>query len=521
MSRRKAIRLLLFAVTLLFALGACGGTSRADDVRVVILHTNDLHGQVNPAEAKDMKATTYRGGLSAIALQIQEVRKEAGESDAEVIVVDAGDFYQGTPLGNIPPGRLMTEFFNLAGYDYVTLGNHEYDHGEDALRKFAELAKFTFLGANIIDKKSGKPPDYVKPYVVREIEGVKLAFVGLTHPEMAALVLPKVESGLSFPPEEETLTRILAEEAVKNADYVVLISHIGMDRDKEVAKRFPRVALIIGGHSHSITREPVYVGVGKAAICHTGDRGNNLGRVNLVFDSATRKLLSFESRLLPLVHSERVKDEATEQLIEKDAAPLRATFGQKAGTAELDFPRGGRQYSGVSSPLGNLVTDVMREATGVDMAFHNRTGMRADLAKGEITKEHLYDVSPFGNTLVTMDLTGAEVLEAIEYSLSNSQFFLEVSGVEYSYNPREEVGKRVRQARVGSAVLDTKKSYRVVTNSFIADGGDGHAVFTKGKNVKGAGVDLFLASVEYAGKHSPLARIYEKRIAKAQTEEEK
>jgi 2',3'-cyclic-nucleotide 2'-phosphodiesterase (5'-nucleotidase family) len=489
----------------------CG---RAEEIRVVILHTNDIHGQVYAAEAKSGEETKFVGGLSAIALKVKSIREDARDRKSEVILVDAGDFYQGTPEGNTPPGELLVEFFNLAGYDYVVIGNHEYDFGEDAVKKFTKLAKFPFLAANILRKSTGASPEYVSPYAIRDVKGLKIAFIGLTHPEMAILVLPKVESWLDFPLESDTLRKVLAEKQVKEADFVVLLTHIGYNRDKALAHDFPDIPLIIGGHSHSLIRKPLRTKLGKALICQTGCKGENLGRVDIVFDSETRKAKSIEATIIPLVAGKRPEDKETDALIDKYAAPLREMFAGKVGIAEHAFPRGGKGYSGVSSPLGNVVTDVMREATGADITFHNRTGMRADLQQGEVTKRHLYNVSPFANTLVTMNLTGAEVLEAIEYSLYNSRYFLEVSGIEYTYGPKREVGKRVMEARVGAAALEKGKTYRIVTNSFIADGGDGHVTFTKGRNVKDTGIDILAATVDYVKRSSPLKRDYVQRIKK-------
>lgn len=485
-----------------------------EDVRVVILHTNDLHGQAYAAEVKRRGKTRFVGGFSAIALKVKSIRDAEREKGSEVILVDAGDFYQGTPVGNIPPGELLVEFFNLLGYDYVLLGNHEYDFGEDAVRKFTRLARFPFLAANIVDKATGAPPEYVKPFVIREVKGVRIAFIGLTHPEMASLVLPKVETGLDFPLESDTLRRVLAEEQVKEADFVVLLTHIGYDRDKAIARDFPEIPLIIGGHSHTPVRKPMRPEHGKTLICHTGSHGKNLGRVDIVFDSKTRMVKSIKAILIPLVADTPPRDEETEALIEKYAAPLREMFAKKVGVAEHAFPRGGRRYSGVSSPLGNLVTDVIREAAAADIAFHNRTGMRADLAQGEITKEHLYNISPFGNTIVVMELTGAQLLEAIEYSVSGAQYFLEVAGMEYTYDPKLAVGGRVTEARVGGVPLERDRVYRVATNSFIADGGDGHVTFTKGKNVKDTRLDLLDATVDYVKRNSPLKREHTSRIKK-------
>ncbi|MDQ7778682.1 MAG: bifunctional UDP-sugar hydrolase/5'-nucleotidase [Planctomycetota bacterium] len=509
-------KLLLTTSLLLALLGliGCQPAAHADDIRVTILHTNDLHGQVYPVEKSTKDEKTFIGGFSAVALKIRSLRAEAEKAGAEVILVDAGDFFQGTPEGNTPPGELVVEFFNLLRYDYVVLGNHEFDFGESAVRKYTSLAKFPFLGANIIDRKTGVTPDYVKPYAVREVKGLKIAFIGLTHPEMSSLVLPKIETGLDFPLEDVTLKKVLAEKPVAEADFVVLLTHIGYDRDRRLAESFPDVPLIIGGHSHSPIAKPFRGEHGKALICQSGCKGENLGRIDIIFDSETRKAKSIDAGIIPLRSTEPPRDEETEALIEKYAAPLRKYFEARAGTAEQEFVRGGRSYGGVSSPLGNLVTDIMRSAAGVDIAFHNRTGMRADLPAGDITIRHLYEVSPFGNTLVTMELKGADLREVIEYSVSGSQFLLEISGIEFTYDPKRDKGSRVLEVAVGSNQLDPEKTYTVVTNSFIADGGDGHVVFVKGKNVKDTGVNMLDSTIEHVKSHTPLKAAYEPRIRK-------
>jgi 5'-nucleotidase / UDP-sugar diphosphatase len=252
---------------LLFApLPAQDGTPAASS-EVVFLHWNDLHGQFRPQLATwkaraggDQRELPRVGGAAVLAGYVREARAAAARSGARVIATDAGDWYQGTLEGNDTKGRLVVEFLSRLKPDCAVLGNHEYDFGPDNVRALVAAAKFPVLGANIV--VAGKEPrtlcDYVRPFHVVDVHGLKIAIVGLiTAKTRDVSTGPWGEAAFE---DEAAALRVVLPQAQKAADVVVLLTHCGVDVDRKLAQAFPQVPLILGGHSHTGLKEPVREG---------------------------------------------------------------------------------------------------------------------------------------------------------------------------------------------------------------------------------------------------------------------
>jgi len=433
--------------------------------RTVILHTNDLHGQVYPLRGK--------GGLAALSSLIKRIRAEEEARGSAVLVVDCGDFYQGTPEGDLPKGRLVVEIMNEIGYDAACLGNHEFDKGQAQIRDLASIAKFPFLAANLLEEETGRRPDYARDSVT--VTGVRL--VGVITPELTSLVSAEAHAGLSVEDPLETLRRY--------PDSVVL-SHCG----EELERRFPG-RFVIGGHSHkSIKLDGRYQ--------QAGSRAQWLGKVVLGPEP--------EAELLKV---EAEEDPAVVALIARYAPEIDRIMNEEVGELRHDMVRKG---AGTSSPLGNYLCDLMRDAAGAAIAFHNRTGIRTDMKAGLVRRRDVYEVSPFGNTVVAMDLSGAQVLELLEHSVAEERFLLEVSGLEFEYDARGPPGKRVLRAAAGGQDLQPSKTYRVATNSFLAGGGDKHSAFSAGTDRADTFLDLMELHIRHLRAHRPLTYEFQPRI---------
>jgi 2',3'-cyclic-nucleotide 2'-phosphodiesterase (5'-nucleotidase family) len=453
--------------------------------KVVILHTNDLHGRVYPQKATWVKEGVPPdvGGFAALAATIRRERAKEWAAGNTVFLVDAGDWFQGTPEGDIPRGKLVVEWMNLVGYDLATLGNHEFDKGETLVQDLARIAKFPFLAANM-KGSGGRRPWYAEGTRTFQAGEAVITFVGLISSRMDALVMPEAIAGLTFEEEAKAL-----EKYVKRWPDRVLIpvTHSGVDVDRALAEKFAFPA-IVGGHSHSGIPNPKPSATG-CLVCQCYAHGSVLGRIELTLEGP--KVVSSAAGHVPVRPADG-EDEEARALIARYARDIDARMNVEIGSAPEPLTRSG---SG-SSPLGNWVCDVMREKARAQVAFHNRTGIRADLAAGKILLRHMYEISPFSNTLVAFDLSGADLDAVLEFSVGTSAVFLEVSGLECEVDMKEEEGKRVTVLRVAAEPWDEGRDYRVVTNSFLARGGDGHRSFTKAKNLVETGIDLLDAQVE-------------------------
>ncbi|MEK7466773.1 MAG: bifunctional UDP-sugar hydrolase/5'-nucleotidase [Planctomycetota bacterium] len=453
-------------------------------VKVVILHTNDLHGRAYPQKAVwlDKQNPPEVGGLAALLATIRRERTKAWNDNSAVVLVDAGDWFQGTPEGDLPRGRLVVEWMNLAGYDFATIGNHEFDKGHGTIADLADVAHFPFLGANI-RWKSGNRPSWCRATRTFSLSGNRILFVGLITSRMDTLVMPEAIKAMRFDDEITTLKKYLKDDG----RIVVPVTHCGVDRDLEIAAA-TKVPLIIGGHSHTGLTS------GKAApdgtlVCQCFAGGTVLGRAELTLEGG--KVVA-KSASHVSVRPADGEDAEAKALIARYAKEIDATMNVEIGEAPEALLRGGRG----SSPLGNWVCDVMRKKAGAHVALTNRTGIRADLPAGKIRVREMYEISPFSNTLTTMDLTGAELDAILEYSTAENATFLDASGLEAEVDAKGAGGSRVTITKVAGEPWDATRTYKVVTNSFLAAGGDGHGVFKNGKNRAETGIDLLDAQVE-------------------------
>ena len=483
-----------------------------------MVHTNDLHGQVIPK--KNAKGEEV-GGFAALAALVRRERARAEAEGCGFLLLDAGDFYQGTPEGDLTHGVLPLEIMNLLRYDAMTLGNHEFDQGQTNLRVLAAKADCPFLCANVTETATGQTPDFARPFIVKEVSGVRIGIVGMVTSTLPTIALDRNVAGLSVAREEEALPKAAAAARAAGAEEVFLLDHCGFDVDQGLAARFPEVPVIFGGHSHtglaSGWREPK-TGV---LVTQNFSSGGSVTRTALEFDATTHRLLHAEAtHLVPREADQQAgpasqqagpasgKDAEAEAIIAKYVPEIEKVMGEPV--CEVAEPLT-RQGTG-SSALGNLLTDAIRESSKAEIAFHNRTGIRSDLAKGTARMREMYQLSPFGNTIVTMDLTGAEVLELLDHMLSQPRMFLEASGLTAEIDASAAEGKRVLSATVGGKAIERERVYRVATNNFLAAGGDGHEVFKRGRNVRDTGDLVLDAQVALSKARAPLHANAEPRI---------
>ncbi|HET6201539.1 MAG TPA: bifunctional UDP-sugar hydrolase/5'-nucleotidase [Planctomycetota bacterium] len=507
MHRPLLPRLLPVAALLGLALLAfgCGGGR----VRFVLLHTNDLHGQMLAREVRrgETGARARVGGFASIAAYVRTARQESAADGAEVLLVDAGDWYQGTPEGNRTQGTAVVEWMNLVGYDAATLGNHELDHGIENTFRLLGLAKFPVLAANVFDRKTGARPAGLRPRAVLRRRGIALAFVGLLSHRTPELTSAPIGEALRF--EDETaVVREAVDEARREADHVFLLTHCGIDVDRALAALVPMVPAIVGGHSHTRLLEPVKVG--QTLVVQTGAKGEAIGRVEFEAEEGTKALRITDARLVDLLPEATGEDPASAAIVRREEAAVRAEMEEQIGELLADLGRGSGPGS---SPAGNLTTDAMREASAADIAFTNKGGVRAALLAGPVTRRSFFEMLPFDNTVVVLEMTGAEVAEALRASLSKeARTPLEVSGLEARWRPAGDGKAEFLGATFGGAPLDPGRTYRVAVNSFLAGGGDGYASFTRPKVRRDTGILVRDAAVEWFRKRTPFRPKPEDRL---------
>jgi 2',3'-cyclic-nucleotide 2'-phosphodiesterase (5'-nucleotidase family) len=313
---------------------------------------------------------------------------------------------------------------------------------------------------------------------------------------------------LSFLEPAAVLPELIKKSRSEGAGLVIVLSHLGLDADEELARKVSGIDVIVGGHSHTAVTDPVRTN--STIIVQAGYYGIYVGALGLEVDPKTSKIVRYTTRdvLRPVVADERVPaDGNIAALVERYDNEIKAEFSRVIGKSEVDLVR----QPMAESNVGNLIADAIREAGAADIGFQNGGGIRADLPAGDVTLEELYTLLPFDNVVVTMTLKGEQVLQLLEASGDQHTKILQVSGLTVVYDTSRPAGSRVVQAIVQGGKLRPEARYRVATNDFLAAGGDRFTTFKDGSSLV-YGDTLRDVVSDYLSRHSPVKPAVENRI---------
>ena len=480
--------------------------------KTVILHTNDVHGAVE--------------GYAYIA----QLKADYEAKGAEVILVDAGDFSQGTTYVSSTKGADAVTMMNAAGYDVVTLGNHEFDYGYAQLKENMSKAKFKVVCADVFNEDG--TPIFDASYTYTTKSGVKVGFFGMETPETQTKANPALIKGLTFA-DKDAFTKAAADQvaALKDADVVICLAHLGVDaesapyRSTDLYAAVKGIDFIIDGHSHTVMTK----GEKGEPIQSTGTAFKNIGVI--VIDDASKKI---ESNSLYEIKEDTAKDATVAAAAKVIVDRVNNEYGTKFATSKVELngakaPNGNRD---VETNNGDLITDAMRwkvlqNKDGLTVnedhvvAITNGGGIRAAIAKGDVTKKDINTVLPFGNTVAVVYVTGEQLLEALEASTFSTPTavggFPQVSGINFTIHTGKAYDKndatypestyygpktinRVVINSVNGKEFKANEVYAVVTNNFCAAGGDTYYAFKAASAQFDTGIPLDEAVMEYVTK---------------------
>jgi 5'-nucleotidase len=482
-----------------------------EPVPITFLHYNDLHG----ALLAKSKGDSELGGVANLAGQIDRIRASA---PGPVLLLDAGDTYQGTYVSNSNQGQAVIEILNVAGVDALALGNHEFDWGLEVLNARIEQARFPFLAANLEAEPGYKLETLLPgllPYTVVEVKDtpgdpLSIGILGLTYHDLKTIVRSSAIEGLRSLHPAEAVRQYLPELR-KTCDLVIVLSHLGLVADTELVHAVPEIPLIVGGHSHRVLKRGARVG--ETLIVQAGAYGEYLGQVAVLLDREKGQIASDGPQSeVTEVPSDGTPNDKIQAIVNKWSVRAEETGSQVVGESAVPL----KKARGIESALGNLITDAMRAADLGDgqpsaIALHNDGGIRADLNAGEITYAELYSVLPFDNSLIGLDLTGTQVLGMLEASINDQASEVQVSGLTFVYNPNKPPGQRVPKAQVDGEPLDPTAAYRVVTIDYLYSHPQYSDSLGQGTNVTYDGLALD-AVIDYIRAHSPVHPQVEQRI---------
>ena len=494
------------------ALALTSGMAAAE-YNLTILHTNDFHARFEPISkydgpcgAEDNTAGECFGGSARLMTAIAEARERAGNS----ILVDGGDQFQGTLFYTQYKGTLAAEMMNQMGYDAMTVGNHEFDDGPEVLRGFMDAVEFPVLMSNA--DVSGEPllADKLAKSTVIEKGGEKIGLIGLTPEDTHELASPGDKITFSDPVAavQGEVDLLIA----KGVNKIIVLSHSGYGVDQKVAAETTGVDVIVGGHTNTLLSNtderaegPYPTMVGETAIVQAYAYGKFLGELNVTFDDEGN-ITKAEGE--PLIMDAAVtEDQPTVDRIAEAAKPLEEIRNRVvAETAEaIDGERGNCRAQECS--MGNLVADAMLDRVkdqGIDVAIANSGGLRASIDAGEVTMGEVLTVLPFQNTLSTFQVTGAQLIEALENGVSQHEEqagrFPQVAGMSFAFDPKADAGSRISDVMVAGEPIDLEKTYGAVSNNYVRNGGDGYAMFKDAANAYDYGPDLADVTAEYLAK---------------------
>lgn len=427
-----------------------------------IIYTNDIHGRIGPSRRIKVQGSDSAEEIGGFASLATYMRREDVPRDS--IVLDAGDFYQGTLEGEHGAGRAVVRLMNTMGYDAATIGNHDFHHGLSNFTSLADSADFPLLGANILSADTGKVVGGVRSHTVLERDGTKVGIVGIALPESGM-------EGVEFTPcvaAARDSVKELEEEGVR---FIILLTHVGFNpndptfsRDYKLAKDVEGVDLIVGGHYHSIVDPPYREPDSGTLICEAGSHMTHVGRLDLTYNRLTGRIAGYSNTITPLWLSEYPEDGTIAGVVASGMEGAGAGEGEVLGYARDNLPN-----TWVASRMGALVTDLMREEVRADVAFINKSGVRDGIYRGEITYGDIYGALPFANKLVCFELGGDRLKEMLEADATSKGGWIHFSGLTAVYDMKRGEGSRVVEAKVGGLPIRDDETYRVCTIGFLMD----------------------------------------------------
>src|SRR5438132_751534 len=476
-----------------------------------IIGTNDFHGALEPRP--DVNGVR-RGGAAYVAAAIDRAQSEC-EPRCEILLLDAGDMFQGTPASNLSFGRPVVDYYNRMGYTAAALGNHEFDWGVDTLRARMRQAKFGIFGANV-RYTDGRDVEWIPNDTIVTRGRTKIGIIGLSTVSTPTTTRAGNVVGLRFDDPAPIVDSIGPALRKRGANFIVVIAHAGANCGRDGATTCggeiinfaqnltTKVDVIVSGHSHTLINTEIK-GV---PIVQARSSGRAVDVLDIALDTTIHVPIRHEVRELAVDTLRPVP--GIDSIVQRAVARVAPLVNRHVATVPVTLARQGPQY-----PLGNLIADAQRWAAKGDVAIMNNGGIRTDLHAGEANYGSLFEIQPFGNTLYSLTMTGRQLRGLLEAMLSKSQVDDHVSGLTIKYDPSKPNGARLVSVTMndGTPLSDTR-TYNVIVNDFLATGGEGYDAGKRARSVKPLNVFDLDALIDYLHSlPSPITAPKEVRIA--------
>ena len=501
-------------------LGLSAGMAQAD-YTLHILHINDLHSRIESISrfdgtcgADDEAEGKCFGGVARVKTAIDMKRAElAGEN---VVVLDAGDQFQGSLIYTTYKGQAAAEFMNAIGFDAMAVGNHEFDDGPEALASFIDAVDVPLVSSNLDVSQSNLLNGKLNDHIVLDVGGEKIGII-------SALATDTVETSspgpnVIFQDEAEALAAAVAELEAEGVTKVIALTHVGLPKDMELAAEVEGLDVVVGGHSHTLlsnTDEKAAgaypMMVGDVPVVQAYAYSKYLGHLTVTFDDAGNVVSATGEPML--LDASVTPDEAVAARVAELAAPVEEMKNTVVAAAPAAINGERESCRLVECEMGNLITDAMLDRVadqGIQIAIQNGGGIRASIYLLELSMCEFYTVLPFQNTLSTFYVSGQTIIDALENGVSQTEEvkgrFPQVAGLTFTWDPSvAPLEGRIVEVLVGGAPIDPAAEYGVVSNNYVRGGGDGYGMFVDAKNAYDFGPDLAEVVADYmeAGNNAP------------------
>lgn len=518
-------------------LGLSAGASFAD-YTLNILHINDWHSRIegnNKYEStcsaeEETKGECIGGAGRLITAIAQERKKLEGQN---VLLLSAGDNFQGSLFYTTYKGKVEGEFLNQMKFDAMALGNHEFDDGEAALAPFLDMIKFPVLGANVKANAQSKLGDRVKPSIVVEVGGQKIGIIGAVTNDTPELATPG--PNIAIEDDVKSITAEVEKLKAQGVNKIIAVTHIGYRRERDVIAKIPGIDVVVGGHSHSLLSNTDPKAEGpyptmvdnpdgyKVPVVQAASYSKYLGEFKVVFDDngvvkqASGDPIYLDKSITP--------DPAVLARIKELGAPIEALKNKEVAETTKAIDGSRESCRTRECEMGNLVSDAILDRVkgqGVEIVISNGGGLRASIDQGTVTMGEVLTVLPFQNTLATFQISGKDLVAGLESGLSQVEDgagrFPQVAGLKYSFDksvaPNAGRVKSVEVMEGGAwTPINPDKDYLVATNNYVRQGGDGYKIFAdKAKNAYDYGPGLEQVVADYLGTHRPYTPKLDGRI---------
>jgi 5'-nucleotidase/UDP-sugar diphosphatase len=523
------------------ALPLLAGAAQAFTLHVA--HFNDFHSRIESINAfestcsgEDEAAGECFGGAARLVTAVNALRDEMAAKGEPIIVLEAGDAFQGSLFFTAYSGQAEAEMLNRIGLDAMVYGNHEFDLGPEPLAKFIDAAEFPVISGSADVSADNLLAPHALDRVLLDIEGEKVAILGAVTPDTPEISSPG--PSVTFRPPVDYLRAQVAALQAEGIDKIILLSHLGELGDRAVAAAVPGIDLIVGGHSHTLFSNTAEDAPFKYPLMADGPDGEPvpivqagayskyLGHITLTFDDEGRVTdATGDTRLLD---ASVTPDPATLTRIEELAGPIEELKSRVVAEIPAGIDGSRETCRSQECPMGSLIADAMVDRVkdqGVTIGLQNGGGVRASIGAGAVTMGDVLAVLPFQNTLSTFNIPGSGIVAALENGVSQVEEgagrFPQVSGLRFSWDPKAPAMSRIRTVEVrdgdGWVPIDPSKVYTVASNNFMRAGGDGYvSLRDQATNAYDYGPGLEEVLADYLAAHPDYTPGPEPRITRVE-----